>query len=59
MVLILLILQVNSVRLPHHVADKRCFCGTALIEFSSEEEATWVQQKSLFYAGIELELKSK
>ncbi|CAD6260400.1 unnamed protein product [Miscanthus lutarioriparius] len=31
--------KVNSVRLPRHVSDKRHFCGTALVEFSDEDEA--------------------
>ena len=53
------IFQVNSVRLPRHVADKRVFCGTALIEFSTEEDAVKILQQSLTYAGVELELKPK
>ncbi|XP_044471849.1 la protein 1-like [Mangifera indica] len=51
--------KVNSVRLPRHVADKRLFCGTALIEFSTEEDAQNVLKQSLVYAGVDLELKSK
>ncbi|XP_044463927.1 la protein 1-like [Mangifera indica] len=51
--------KVNSVRLPRHVADKRLFCGTALIEFSTEEDADNVLKKSLVYAGVDLELKPK
>ncbi|CAI9772340.1 unnamed protein product [Fraxinus pennsylvanica] len=51
--------KVNSVRLPRHVADKRLFCGTALIEFSTEEDAANVLKQSLSYAGVELELKLK
>ncbi|OVA20341.1 RNA recognition motif domain [Macleaya cordata] len=51
--------KVNSVRLPRHVADKRFFCGTALIEFSTEEDAANVLTQSLVYAGAELELKPK
>ncbi|KAL2525531.1 La protein 1 [Abeliophyllum distichum] len=51
--------KVNSVRLPRHVADKRLFCGTALIEFSTEEDAANVLKQSLSYAGVELELKPK
>jgi len=31
--------KVNSVRLPRHIANKKHFCGTALVEFSEEEEA--------------------
>lgn len=53
------IFQVNSVRLPRHVADKRIFCGTALIEYSTEEDAEKVLQQTLTYAGVELELKPK
>ncbi|OUZ99970.1 RNA recognition motif domain [Macleaya cordata] len=51
--------KVNSVRLPRHVADKRFFCGTGLIEFSTEEDAENVLKQSLSYAGTELELKPK
>lgn len=51
--------QVNSVRLPRHVGDKKFFCGTALIEFSSEEEVEKVLKEKLVYAGAELELKPK
>ncbi|KAA8525294.1 hypothetical protein F0562_007149 [Nyssa sinensis] len=51
--------KVNSVRLPPHVADKRLFCGTALIEFSTEEDAEKVLKQSLINAGVELELKPK
>ncbi|XP_039024059.1 la protein 1-like [Hibiscus syriacus] len=51
--------KVNSVRLPRHVANKKCFCGTALIEFSDEEDAQKVLKQSLVFAGAELELKPK
>ncbi|PSS01185.1 La protein [Actinidia chinensis var. chinensis] len=51
--------KVNSVRLPRHVADKRFFCGTALIEFSTEEDVEKVLKQSIVYAGAELELKPK
>jgi len=51
--------QVNSVRLPRHVGDKRVFCGTALVEFSSDEEMEKILKQSLVYAGAELELKPK
>ncbi|KAK6140939.1 hypothetical protein DH2020_025332 [Rehmannia glutinosa] len=50
---------VNSVRLPRHAADNRVFCGTALIEFSSEEDAANVLKQTLSYSGVDLELKPK
>ncbi|RZB68887.1 La protein 1 [Glycine soja] len=51
--------KVNSVRLPRHVGDKKFFCGTALDEFSLDEEKEKVLKQSLVYAGAELELKPK
>ncbi|CAJ1973865.1 unnamed protein product [Sphenostylis stenocarpa] len=51
--------KVNSVRLPHHVGDKKFFCGTALVEFSSDEEVEKIMKEKLVYAGAELELKPK
>ncbi|XP_052209779.1 la protein 1 isoform X2 [Diospyros lotus] len=51
--------KVNSVRLPRHLADKRLLCGSALIEFSTEEDTEKVLKQSLVYAGVELELKPK
>ncbi|KAL4193982.1 hypothetical protein AMTRI_Chr05g66510 [Amborella trichopoda] len=51
--------KVNSVRLPRHIASKKLFCGTALVEFSSEEDANKVLKESLIHAGAELELKPK
>ncbi|KAJ6862438.1 la protein 1-like [Populus alba x Populus x berolinensis] len=51
--------KVTSVRMPRHVGDKRVFCGTALIEFSLEEEAEKILKQSLVFEGAELELKPK
>nr|VDD62595.1 unnamed protein product [Brassica oleracea] len=51
--------KVNSVRLPHHIGDKQYFCGTALVELSSEEEAEDVLRQSLVYSGAELVLVPK
>ncbi|KAI3977492.1 hypothetical protein MKX01_000405 [Papaver californicum] len=51
--------KVDSVRLPKHVGDKKVFCGTGLVEFSSDEDAENVLKQSLSYAGTELELKPK
>ncbi|OMO66698.1 hypothetical protein COLO4_30423 [Corchorus olitorius] len=51
--------KVNSVRLPHHLADKRFFCGTALVEFSTDGEAEAILKQTLVLAGANLELKSK
>ncbi|PPD95800.1 hypothetical protein GOBAR_DD07189 [Gossypium barbadense] len=51
--------KVTSVRLPRHVANKKYFCGTALIEFSAEEDAQKVLEQSLVYAGAEFQLKPK
>lgn len=41
------------------MADKRLFCGTALVEFSEEGEAKTTLEKTLAYAGADLELKTK
>ncbi|CAN6232412.1 unnamed protein product [Urochloa humidicola] len=51
--------KVNSVRLPRHIANKKHFCGTALVEFSEEEEAKKVLGDSLVFAGANLEIKPK
>ncbi|XP_018446451.2 la protein 2 [Raphanus sativus] len=51
--------KVNSVRLPHHIGDKQYFCGTALVELSSEQEAEDVLRQSLVYSGAELVLLPK
>lgn len=51
--------KVNSVRLPRHVSDKRHFCGTALVEFSEEDEAKGVFEKNLIFAGADLEIRPK
>uniref|UniRef100_A0A0E0KSC4 La protein 1 n=1 Tax=Oryza punctata TaxID=4537 RepID=A0A0E0KSC4_ORYPU len=51
--------KVNSVRLPRHITDKRHFCGTALVEFSEEEEANAVLKNTLVFAGADLEIKPK
>ncbi|WCJ40776.1 La protein 1 [Euphorbia peplus] len=51
--------KVNSVRLPRHVADKRFFCGTVLVEFSSDGDAEDILRQSFVYAGASLSLKSK
>ncbi|KAJ6406359.1 hypothetical protein OIU84_009975 [Salix udensis] len=51
--------KVTSVRMPRHVGDKRVFCGTALIEFSSDEDAEKILKQSLVFEGAELELKPK
>ncbi|KAL1552416.1 la protein 1-like [Salvia divinorum] len=51
--------KVNSVRLPRHVSDYRLFCGAALIEFSSVEDAANILKQTLSYSGVDLELKPK
>jgi len=51
--------KVNSVRLPRHIANKKHFCGTALVEFSEEEEAKKVFENSLVFAGANLEIRPK
>ncbi|RLM78802.1 la protein 1-like [Panicum miliaceum] len=51
--------KVNSVRLPRHIANKKHFCGTGLVEFSEEEEAKKVLENSLVFAGANLEIRPK
>lgn len=51
--------KVNSVRLPRHVAAVKALCGSALIEFSSEEEANAISKLNLVYDGADLEMKPK
>ncbi|KAK3158424.1 hypothetical protein QOZ80_2AG0137070 [Eleusine coracana subsp. coracana] len=51
--------KVNSVRLPRHIANKKHFCGTALVEFSDEEEAKNIMEKPLVFAGANLEITPK
>ncbi|GMH12425.1 hypothetical protein Nepgr_014266 [Nepenthes gracilis] len=51
--------KVNSVRLPRHAYSKKVFCGTALVEFSTEEDAEKIMEQSMVYAGVDLEFKPK
>ncbi|CAN0826324.1 La protein 1 [Linum grandiflorum] len=51
--------KVNSVRLPKHVGNSKVFCGTALVEFSSDEEADKILGQSLTIGSTQLELKLK
>ncbi|TVU29312.1 hypothetical protein EJB05_20875 [Eragrostis curvula] len=51
--------KVNSVRLPRHYANKKHFSGTALVEFSEEEEAKNIMDNSLVFAGANLEIRPK
>lgn len=50
--------KVNSVRLPRHPVGK-IFCGSAVVELSSEEEAKKLMELTLMYDGVELEIKPK
>lgn len=45
--------------MPRHVADKRVFCGSALIEFSTEEDVEKILKQSLVFEGVQLELTPK
>ncbi|GAB2275689.1 hypothetical protein Dimus_010443 [Dionaea muscipula] len=51
--------KVSSVWLPTHVSAKKVFCGTALVEFSTEEDARKILQQRLVYDGAELEVRAK
>ncbi|AQK72513.1 la protein 1 [Zea mays] len=51
--------KVNSVRLPRNIANKKHFCGTALVEFSEEEEAKRIMETALVFAGANLEIRPK
>lgn len=46
-------------RLPCHIANKKNFCGTALVEFSEEAEAEKVLKNTLVFAGANLEIRPK
>ncbi|KAF3641200.1 putative myb-related protein 3R-1-like [Capsicum annuum] len=51
--------KVNNARLPHHVANKMMFYGTALIELSNEEEVANIFNQNMVYEEVRLELKPK
>lgn len=46
-------------RLPRHIANKKHFCGTALVEFSEEEESQSIMNNALVFAGANLEIRPK
>lgn len=50
--------KVNSVRLPRHPVG-RAFCGFALVELCSEDDAKKVLELKTSFDGIELEIKPK
>ncbi|CAN1346883.1 La protein 1 [Linum perenne] len=51
--------KVNSVRLPKLIANTNTFCGTALVEFSSDEEVQKILSQSFTIGSLQLELKPK
>ncbi|CAA6661008.1 unnamed protein product [Spirodela intermedia] len=51
--------KVNSVRLPRHAADKKHFCGSALVEFSEDDDVQKILTEKLIYEGADLELRPK
>eukprot|EP00252_Welwitschia_mirabilis_P024980 TRINITY_DN7642_c0_g1_i1.p1 TRINITY_DN7642_c0_g1~~TRINITY_DN7642_c0_g1_i1.p1 ORF type:complete len:419 (-),score=118.31 TRINITY_DN7642_c0_g1_i1:233-1489(-) len=50
---------VKCVRLPRHLVTNKAFCGTALVEFSTLEEAQSVRDSKLTYQGADLTVKTK
>ncbi|KAL8128912.1 LOW QUALITY PROTEIN: hypothetical protein V2J09_018067 [Rumex salicifolius] len=46
--------KVNCIRLPSHVSNRKLFCGTALVEFSCDEDMEKMLKQNMAYAGVDL-----